>query len=236
MLEIVKLIFLCALGLVVSSAAQQAETGAPITRTTSSVDIQLCIFSGEILATQRAEFQAVLLSHLQKNILSNTAVYLERQYTTLSGGDLCYLYVYQAPTPEYSGYAVRQLAGLNEQVLEVPFKIPSTGVTVTIHCKVDAAQWSGDDLRYMGAPIPFMWKVNDLLLWGSSLLSVLFVCMSGLCCYALCTRLGSANNTQEDNQILKVDKEILATLLSSKRKANPLTKKMTLPEGSKPKA
>jgi hypothetical protein len=196
-----------------SAAAQETA------RTASSVDIQVCLFGGEILATQRAEFQAVLLRHLQTNVLSNTAVYLERQYTTLSGGDLCYLYVYQAPTPEYSGYAVRQLAGLNERTMEVPFKLASSGVTVAIRCRVDAAQWSGDDLQNLGVPVPFMWKVNDVLLWGSSLLSVLFVCMSGLCCYALCTRLRPG---QADSQILKVDKAILATL--RREKPSPASK------------
>lgn len=223
--------------IVTQSADEQQSSNNPITRTSSSVDIQLCILNGGgILATQRADFQTVLLSHLRQNVFSNTAVYLERQYTTLSGSDFCYLYVYQAPNPDYSAYAVKQLAALTDQILHVPFKMPATGITVTIECKVDAAQWSGDDLTYLGTPIPFMWKVNDLLLWGSSVLSLLFVCMSGLCCYALCTRItplgASGDANQEDNQILKVDKEILAALLSKRKNSapqnNPLTKPMTL--------
>jgi hypothetical protein len=206
-----------------------------IQRSASSVDIQLCVLNAGVLATQRSEFQTALLKHLQTNILSSTAVYLERQYTTLSGTDLCFLYVYQAPNPDYSAYAVRQFATMNEQILQVPFTIPSTGVAVLISCKVDAAQWNGDDLTYLGAPMPVMWNINDMLLWGSCLVSLLFLCLSGLCCYALCTKispLGSNtsenNGNNEDNQILKVDKQILDTLLKQKREQIALADKMKI--------
>ena len=206
-----------------------------IQRSASSVDIQLCVLNVGVLATQRSEFQTALLNHLQTNILSSTAVYLERQYTTLTGTDLCFLYVYQAPNPDYSAYAVRQFAAMNEQILQVPFTIPSSGVTVLISCKVDAAQWNGDDLTYLGAPMPVMWNVNDILLWGSCMVSLLFLCLSGLCCYAICTKispLGSTNDktseNNEDNRILKVDKQILDTLLKQKREQSALADKMKI--------
>lgn len=206
-----------------------------IQRSASSVDIQLCVLNGGVLATQRSEFQTALLTHLQTSILSSTAVYLERQYTTLTGTDLCFLYVYQAPNPDYSAYAVRQFASMSDQLLQVPFTIPSSGINVLIPCKVNAAQWNGDDLTYMGAPMPVMWKVNDILLWGSCLVSLLFLCLSALCCYALCTKISplGSETDGEDNQILKVDRQILDTLLKKQKKQivtaqNQLSHKMKL--------
>lgn len=192
-----------------------------IKRTISSVDIQVCV-QGSLLTTQREAFQKVLLQYLRVAILSDTAVYLERQYTSLDGGDICFLYVYQAPNPEYSIYAVSYLTTkATNQILNVPFTIPSTGATVQIPCKVDAAQWTGDNLALLGTPFPGLWRVNDVLLWGSCLLSVLFLCMSTLCCYALCTKVSimpPSNQDNEESKILKMNKEILA-ILSVKKKA-----------------
>lgn len=217
------ILMIVALTLPLDSTASMEEgpqMATLIKRTISSVDIQLCV-QGSLLTTQRAAFQKVLLQYLKVSILSDTAVYLERQYTSLDGGDICFLYVYQAPTPEYSVYAVSFLTTkATNRIITVPFLIPSTGATVQIPCKVDAAQWSGDDLALLGAPFPGLWKVNDVLLWGSCLLSVLFLCMSTLCCYALCTKVSiipTNQQDQEDSKILKMNKEILS-ILSGKKK------------------
>lgn len=224
------------------STATASSTSTMIPRSSKSVDIQLCILSG-VLTTQRADFQKTLLTHLQTNVLQSTDVYMESQYTTLIEGNLCYMCVYQAPNADYSSYAVKKLAALNNQLLYVPFTLGG-GVNVQIPCKVDAAQWSGDDLTYLGTPFPVMWKVNDLLLWGSCLLSLLFVCMSALCCYAICTNTPPTtadphngvlsfkmkktppsplllqnnpdkNKNQDDKNVLKMDKKLLSTLNSS---------------------
>jgi hypothetical protein len=207
----------------VTSAATEQEPPAAtlIPRTTSSVDILVCV-QGSLLTTLRSAFQTTLVKYLRDRILEDTAVYLERQYTALVSGDLCYLYVYQAPNPQYSIYAAERLTTkLNEknQLLLVPFTIPSTDSTVEIQCKVDAAQWSGDDLTLLGAPLPGLWTVNDMLLWGSCLLSVLFLCMATLCCYALCTKVSPFKDhsaEDEESKILKMDKEILTVLTAQK--------------------
>ena len=205
-----------------SAAAEQEPPAATlIPRSTSSVDILVCV-QGSLLTTLRSAFQTTLVKYLRDRILEDTAVYLERQYTALVSGDLCYLYVYQAPNPQYSIYAAEQLTTkLNEknQLLLVPFTIPSTDSTVEIQCKVDAAQWSGDDLTLLGAPLPGLWTVNDMLLWGSCLLSVLFLCMASLCCYALCTKISPFKDLSaedEESKILKMDKEILTVLTAQK--------------------
>ena len=100
-----------------------------------------------------------------------------------------------------------------------------------VQCKVDASIWSGDDLTYLGTPFPVMWKVNDLLLWGSCILSMLFVCMSALCCYAFCTKI---NPQVEGDDVLKMDKEIISLLKQKKNteQSVDLNKKMKLTPGS----
>ena len=206
------------------------EIATLIQRTSSSVDIQICV-QGSVLATQRIEFQKSLLKYLQDTVLSTDAVYLERQYTTLLNSDLCFLYVYQAPNTAYSLIAVQRFSSKTDQLLNVPFTFTSSGTNVIVQCKVDASLWSGDDLTYLGTPFPVMWKVNDLLLWGSCILSMLFVCMSALCCYAFCTKI---NPQVEGDNVLKMDKEILS-LLKQKKNAEQsvdLNKKMKLTPGS----
>ena len=199
----VLLVLLVLLPIIDAQLEQQGST-TTIPRSASSVDIQLCVLSGFLLPTQRTEFQQVLLTHLQTQILSDTGVYLERQYTTLSEANLCYLCVYQAPNTDYAVYAVKKFAALPSQLLYIPFTFSSTtGVSVQIPCKVDAAVWSGDDLTYLGTPFPVKWwKVNDLLLWGSSLVSLLFVCLSSLCCYALCTQNLVGTSSAKDGALV----------------------------------
>ena len=241
-LSILLLLLLLLLATTAKVEAQQDTAAAAtlIQRTTSSVDIQICV-QGSLLATQRAAFQQELLKYLQTQVLNDNGVYLERQYTTITGGGMCFLYVYQGPNPDFSVYAVRQFAAMNNQMFNVPFTFPSTGISVQIPCKVDAAQWTGDDLTYLGTPIPGMWKVNDLLLWGSCLLSVLFLCMSCLCCYAMCTRVTPfgtvAEGDEGGNSILRMDKEILSLLTQKKRieevpSATVLKSKLKLSGGS----
>jgi hypothetical protein len=161
--------------LLLAGTEGQQQTGQVI-RTTNSVDIQACV-STAILTPQRDLFQQSLAQYLMQGILNSNALYLDRQYTTEQGG-LCYLYVYQGQSP---GNAVSVLERLTQQsVLNVPF------ASTTIQCFVTAAQWSGDNLAYLGAPFPQLWTMNDLILWASCLLTLLSLCMSGICCYALC--------------------------------------------------
>ena len=169
------LLYLLGIVLMGVSAAQQQQTQTnSVIRTTNSVDIQLCVQTA-FLTPQRDAFLQALTTHLTQDILNSNALYLDRLYTTVDGG-LCYLFVYQAPSPENAVNVLERLA--EQTAVYVPL-----GAT-TIQCSVDAAQWSGDNLAYLGAPFPGMWTVNDLLLWGACFLTVLSLCLSGLCCYA----------------------------------------------------
>jgi hypothetical protein len=145
-----------------------------IIRNTNSVEVQLCVQTA-FLTSQRDVFLQALTDYLTQSILNSNALYLDRQYTTTDGA-LCYLFVYQAPGPDNAVSVMLRLA--EQTTLSVPFG------TTRIECQVQAAQWSGDSLSYLGAPLPGLWTVNDLVLWGACFLTVLFLCMSGLCCYA----------------------------------------------------
>jgi len=147
-----------------------------IIRSSNSVDIQVCVNTA-FLTPQRDVFQKALWGYLS-NLLNNNGIYLDRQYTT-QNGNLCYLYVFQAPNAHYGVLALELLSSQTSP--DVPMVDGST-----ILCSVSAAQWSGDSLSYLGVPFPGLWTANDLLLWGACLLSVLFLCMSGLCCFAMC--------------------------------------------------
>lgn len=147
-----------------------------VMRTGNSVDIQACVNTA-FLTPQRDLFQSALWGYLAGSLLNNNGLYLDRQYTTTQGG-LCYLYVFQAPNPRLAAMALAMLT--SHSSILVPLSDTS------IECSVSAVQWSGDNLSYLGAPFPMLWTVNDLVLWGGCILGILFLCMSGLCCFAMC--------------------------------------------------
>jgi hypothetical protein len=165
-------VILLVFGLMMASGAT-AQANSVI-RTSNSIDIQLCVQTA-FLTPQRDAFLQALTTHLMQDILNSNALYLDRQYTTVEGG-LCYLFVYQAPGPDNAISVLERLA--EQTAVYVPL-----GAT-TIQCSVEAAQWSGDALSYLGAPFPGLWTVNDLILWGACFLTVLCLCSSGLCCYS----------------------------------------------------
>lgn len=165
-------------------AGAYAQGTNQVIRSTNSVDIQICIQTA-FLTPQRDVFQQTLSAYIMQNILSSNALYLDRQYTT-NQSVLCYLYVYQGSSPSNAVSVLQRLA--QRSTLQIPF------AGSAIDCAVTAAQWSGDDLSYLGAPFPQLWTVNDLVLWGSCMLAVLILCMSGICIFALCKLRGHENS------------------------------------------
>jgi hypothetical protein len=151
----------------------RGQVSNAVLRTSNSVDVQVCVTTA-FLTPLRGEFQTALLAHLTK-VLNSDALYLDRQYTTAQGG-LCYLYVYQGTSPSNAVQALERLT----QKVSIPLGQED------IECSVTAAQWSGDDLSYLGAPFPQLWTVNDLVLWTSCVLAGLSLCVAGICCFALC--------------------------------------------------
>lgn len=180
-----------------------AQQGDNTYRSTNSVDIQICVTTA-FLTPQRDLFQQSLYTYLTTSVLNSNALYLDRQYTT-SQGNLCYLYVFQAPNPSMAIVAMQQITA-KQSTLSIPLG------TQEISCQVSAAQWTGENLSYLGVPFPDLWTVNDLILWGSCLVSVLFLCLSGICCFAMCRlyyhmppKSKNNNNNKDLHKVLKID-------------------------------
>ena len=196
------------------SLQQQAATDTSTMRSTNSVDIQVC--AGGVLANYRDAFEAALLQSLQTKLRS-LAVYLDTGYSD-TDGDMCLLYVLQAPNPTAAAQAFQYLnpQGSGSVTFLQPFQ--QAGVTAQANCTLTAAQWSGFSLSYLGAPLPSMWTVNDLLLWGSCGVGVLALVLAAGCCYAL--RVTTAHTFEEEFERLwqeekKLEKDLNRSRASS---------------------
>ena len=71
-------------------------------RNSNSIDIQVCAPS--VLANERDGVQKSIFNQI-KQTLDNTAVYYTRLYST-STGTVCFLYVFQASSPDMAQNAV----------------------------------------------------------------------------------------------------------------------------------
>ena len=163
-----------------TSPSAWGQVSNAVLRSTNSVDVQVCV-STAFLTPLRGDFQTALYTYLTQTILNSNALYLDRQYTTADGG-LCYLYVYQGSSPSNAAMVLERLTQRVDQQNSLSIQLGQD----TIKCSVSAAQWSGDDLSYLGAPFPLLWTATDLVLWASCVLSGLCLCVAGICCFALC--------------------------------------------------
>ena len=123
-------------------------------RTTSSVDIQVC--AAGVLTDERATVQTVIAAKLKYQLSQTTAVYLIRQYTTALGA-VCFLYVYQAPSPQIAAETEAALtyeagAGL----LNVVYGTTAAS-SFSLECSLAVVPWQGED-----PPLP-LWQVSFCL-------------------------------------------------------------------------
>lgn len=96
-------------------------------RTTSSTDIQICVEG--VLSDERDAMQIVATNTLTVG-LASSAVYVVRRYTTPLGAT-CYLFVYQAPSPDVARKAGVLLAQLLPSATELPLVYKNTQIKVT---------------------------------------------------------------------------------------------------------
>jgi hypothetical protein len=134
-------------------------------RTTASVDLQVC--APGVLSEERAVVADAVTTTLRFLLMQTTAVYLVREYTTPTSGDMCLLYVYQAPSPAAAAYTevlLSQQADVSEGQLSVTYTLATTSTTVRAICSLVVSQWQGED-----APLPLLPSVtaDDLLFWGA---------------------------------------------------------------------
>jgi hypothetical protein len=224
-------------------------------RTTASVDIQVC--AGGVRSDERPAVQVAVVEALRFALGRTTAVYLVRQYTT-NAGTACFLYVYQAPSPDDAA-----LAEVLIRAAEAAGSSSSGGdnnnnnnnnnndgqllLTLTVNldgqqrlpCAVTAVVWQGED-----PPLP-LWNASaaDLIVWGGIAGGVLLACMLSACCFAALSRSEDARRAQA---LLDIDRAVLQRLLRAPRRAAGApaaasaaasvgAKKEESPAGAKPK-
>lgn len=150
-------------------------------RTTSSVDIQVC--APGVLSDERVSVADAISAVLRFQLAQTSAVYLVREYTSTSG-DVCFLYVYQAPSPEIASYTEMMLAQQSGQegLLTIQYT-SATGASLTLQCATAVAPWRGED-----PPLPIFPEVTaaDLIMWGAIAGGALAFAVVTACCCVIC--------------------------------------------------
>ena len=184
----------------------EAQPVAPNTeftlRSTSSVDI--LVSASSVLSDDRNGVQLAIAAQLQM-ALGSTALYFTRAYTTAQG-TICFLYVYQALSPEMARNSVPIL--LNN---EATFSVQYNGFDVG--CTIAAVPWQGEGYGPLGPDIPWQWTGSDVILWGGSAAGILLSCVVGMCCFV---RLSVSREQQRAANILKGDRHLLGDLMEPK--------------------
>ena len=185
-----------------AAAAVVLATSELTLRTTASVDIQVC--AGGVLSDQRDAVQAAVLAEVQFLLGRTTAVYPIRQYTT-GLGTVCYLLLYQAPSPEAASLAetlVAQRSGPG--VLSVDY------AGQQLDCTTAVVPWQGED-----PPLP-LWQVSagDLILWGGAAGACAAFCLVAVCCFVA---LAHGEDARRAQRLLRRDHRVLRRLFARRR-------------------
>ena len=146
-------------------------------RTTSSVDMQVCAPPG-LLSDRRDAIQALCLAQLRYLLDQTTAVYLVRQSTTALGA-VCWVYVYQAPSPAAAALTEHQLSvqtGLGKLTLTDP----ADGQAYL--CTTHVVPWQGES-----PPLSPYWDLSasDLIFYGGIAGGALALFLLVLCCFVV---------------------------------------------------
>lgn len=203
-------------------------------RTTASVDIQVCV--GGVLSDERAVVQAGVLEALRFALMRTTAVYPVRRYTT-SAGTVCFLFVYQAPSPDDAALTEALIRAADAGRASSPSTNTNTEtdaaaaaaaaeLTLTVdidsrrqlQCAVTAIVWQGED-----PPLP-LWgaSATDLVLWGGIAGGVLLACLLSACCFAALSR---SEDERRARALLDTDRAVLRRLLHLRAAASVAAKK-----------
>jgi hypothetical protein len=197
--------------------AQLVESNSEFTmRSSNSVDIQVCVSS--VLSDERNDVQLVIATQLQAD-LSSTSVYYTRLYTT-SQGTVCFLYVYQASSPEMARNSVPILLH-NEATLLVRYK------NNDVSCTIAAVPWQGEGYGPLGPDIPWKWTGSDVILWGGCVAGLLLFLVIAMCCFV---RFSVGREQLRASDILKADRTLLGDLIVAQnvKKLKPVKKQKVL--------
>jgi len=145
-------------------------------RTPNSVEIQACVNPNIVLSAQLNDLKLKLNEEL-KTYLASTAVYHVQTYTNTepgSRGGTCFMYVYQAISPEKAREAIVRLKTFSNEVILNP-----TTTNDVIPVNVKAFPWTGTEETFLN--MGWAVKGTDLVLWGACFGSLLVVCTVGVC-------------------------------------------------------
>ena len=216
-MSIGRVTLLAVLGVVgVIEAQLMVESNSEFTmRTVNSVDIQVCVSS--ILSDEKNDVQLAISTKLQAD-LSSTSVYYTRLYTTIQG-TVCFLYVYQASSPEMARNSVPTLLH-GDATLYVRYK------NIDVSCTIAAVPWQGEGYGPLGPDIPWKWTGSDVILWGGCIAGLLLFLVIAMCCFV---RFSVNREQQRASDILKADRHLLGNLIAGldldKKKKSIITKK-----------
>ena len=160
-------------------------------RTTSSADIQVCAPPG-VLSDRRAALQTLCLAQLRYLLSQTTAVYLVRASTTALGA-VCWVYVYQAPSPAAAANAeflLSQQTGLG--LLTLTDDVDGQPYACTTH----VVPWQGE-----GPPLSPVWDISasDLILYGAIVGGGLALLLLVLCAFVLAAQSADAQQLKRYN-------------------------------------
>jgi hypothetical protein len=144
--------------------------------TTSSTDIRVCI-SETVLSDERDALQTEVLSALNRALSTDNAVYPLRRYT-LDG--VCYIFLYQAQSPEAARDSVLQLRDLTVVSFNGDL----------LQAQVTAVPWRGEELP-LGAP-----SIQTLMIWFITCATLLFSCMCCMCCFVALRPISSSKTVK----------------------------------------
>ena len=158
-------------------------------RTFNSVDIEICADS--VPSTEQTSLQSTVQSRLQGMLLS-TAVYFTRLYTMADKGTVCYMFVYQARSPDEARGGIQTLL-VDTSTIAVTYK--STILT----CPITAVPWVGEDIGPLG--LDWTLTAGQVLLWGGCGGGLLAMCAVGACCFLQLS--GSRESKRADRLLAK---------------------------------
>lgn len=170
-------------------------------RTANSIEIQACVNPHIVLSAQLDQVREKVHSDIQ-SILKSSAVYHVQTYTNTepgSRGGTCFMYVFQAISPEKAREAISLLTYFPTTIYLNP---TTTNDAVPLSFKF--SPWRGTEETFMN--LGWSVKGTDLVLWGACAGAVLVVCTVGVC---FMTYVSIAKDHLIAKKILEEEKRLL---------------------------
>jgi hypothetical protein len=189
--------------------AQLANTEST-SRTPNSVEIQACLNPNVVISSHLSAVRAKLLSDFQTQLKSSAVYHIQTYTNTVKNvqpgtqtevtGGTCFLYVYQAISPEKAREAITVISVFPKvSIIQV-----EGGLSETIPVNVKAFPWTPVEDTFMS--LGWNVKGTDLILWGACLGALLVFCVIGVCILAHVSILKEHALAEK---ILKEDRKIL---------------------------